>query len=120
MRNRPTWIMLAAIVHSSDALRAAIIGGGLGGLTCCNALRKVGIDAQVFERAEKLSPQAGTGLTLWPNGLSAIEAIDAGAISEIIGAGSATLDIEVMQHGLEPWCTCALADSRPPFASRLR
>ena len=59
---------------SAAPLRAAVIGGGLGGLTCCNALRKVGIDAQVFERAQKLSPQAGTGLTLWPNGLSALAA----------------------------------------------
>ena len=48
-------------------LRAGVIGGGLGGLACCNALRKVGIEAEVFERAPKLSPQAGTGLALWPN-----------------------------------------------------
>lgn len=76
-------------------MKAAIIGGGLGGLTCCNALRKIGVDAHVFERAEKLSPQAGTGLTLWPNGLSAIEAIDSAAIPEILRSGSATVDIEV-------------------------
>lgn len=76
-------------------MKAAIIGGGLGGLTCCNALRKIGVEAHVFERAEKLSPQAGTGLTLWPNGLSAIEAIDSAAIPEILRSGSATVDIEV-------------------------
>ena len=70
------------LVHlpSAAPLRAAVIGGGLGGLTCCNALRKIGVDAHVFERAEKLSPQAGTGLTLWPNGLSAIEAIDSAVL----------------------------------------
>ena len=95
-----TPLLVLLLLHSSDAfaakpIRAAVIGGGLGGLTCCNALRRVGIDAQVYERAEKLSPQAGTGLTLWPNGLSAIEAIDAGALPSIIQAGSATVDIEV-------------------------
>ena len=95
-----TTSVLLLVVQSSYALsakpmKAAIIGGGLGGLTCCNALRKIGVDAHVFERAEKLSPQAGTGLTLWPNGLSAIEAIDSAAIPEILRSGSATVDIEV-------------------------
>jgi 2-polyprenyl-6-methoxyphenol hydroxylase-like FAD-dependent oxidoreductase len=95
-----TTSILLLVVQSSYALsakpmKAAIIGGGLGGLTCCNALRKIGVDAHVFERAEKLSPQAGTGLTLWPNGLSAIEAIDPAAIPEILRSGSATVDIEV-------------------------
>ena len=95
-----TTTVLLLVVQSSYALsakpmKAAIIGGGLGGLTCCNALRKSGVDAHVFERAEKLSPQAGTGLTLWPNGLSAIEAIDSAAIPEILRSGSATVDIEV-------------------------
>lgn len=95
-----TTSILLLVVQSSYALsakpmKAAIIGGGLGGLTCCNALRKIGVDAHVFERAEKLSPQAGTGLTLWPNGLSAIEAIDSAAIPEILRSGSATVDIEV-------------------------
>lgn len=77
------------------SLKAAIIGGGLGGLTCCNALRKIGIDAQVYERAQKLSPQAGTGLTLWPNGLSALQAIDDGLIPRIKEVGGATTTIEV-------------------------
>lgn len=92
------WLLIVVALRSSLAaapMRAAIIGGGLGGLTCCNALRKIGIDAHVYERAEKLSPQAGTGLTLWPNGLSAIEAIDAGALPSILQAGSATKEIEV-------------------------
>lgn len=77
------------------SLKAAIIGGGLGGLTCCNALRKIGIDAQVYERAQTLSPQAGTGLTLWPNGLSALQAIDDGLIPRIKEVGGATTTIEV-------------------------
>ena len=77
------------------SLKAAIIGGGLGGLTCCNALRKIGIDAQVYERAQTLSPQAGTGLTLWPNGLSALQAIDDGLIPRIKQVGGATTTIEV-------------------------
>ena len=71
----PSLLLLLLLATPAAALRAGVIGGGLGGLACCNALRKVGIEAEVFERAPKLSPQAGTGLTLWPNGLSALEAI---------------------------------------------
>mmetsp|Transcript_32090 Transcript_32090/g.74795 ORF Transcript_32090/g.74795 Transcript_32090/m.74795 type:complete len:425 (-) Transcript_32090:437-1711(-) len=87
--------VLCTLLAPVFSLRAAIIGGGLGGLACCNALQKVGIDAQVFERAQKLSPQAGTGLTLWPNGLSALEAIDDVMVPLIIKEGFSTQEIEV-------------------------
>jgi len=88
-------LVTLSLLQPTGSLRAAVIGGGLGGLACCNALRKVGIDAEVFERAAKLSPQAGTGLTLWPNGLSALEAIDTALIPLIKQVGGATTDIEV-------------------------
>jgi len=95
MWSRVTLLLLQPAAITALSLRAAVIGGGLGGLTCCNALRKIGIDAQIYERAKQLSPQAGTGLTLWPNGLSALEAIDDGIIPKIMQAGFATQDIEV-------------------------
>ena len=88
-------IVMGAVLLPAHALKAAIIGGGLGGLTAANALNKVGITAHVYERAAKLSPQAGTGLTLWPNGLSALEAIDPSLIPLITAEGSATTSIEV-------------------------
>jgi 2-polyprenyl-6-methoxyphenol hydroxylase-like FAD-dependent oxidoreductase len=88
-------LIALSLLLPAGALKAAVIGGGLGGLTCCNALRKVGIDAEVYERAAKLSPQAGTGLTLWPNGLSALEAIDDALVPLIKDVGGATTDIEV-------------------------
>ena len=90
-----SFALLLLLPSCATSLRAAVIGGGLGGLTCCNALRKVGIDAQVFERAKVLSPQAGTGLTLWPNGLSALQAIDEGLLAPILEEGSKTLELEV-------------------------
>ncbi|EOD32399.1 hypothetical protein EMIHUDRAFT_468023 [Emiliania huxleyi CCMP1516] len=91
----PSLLLLLLLATPAAALRAGVIGGGLGGLACCNALRKVGIEAEVFERAPKLSPQAGTGLTLWPNGLSALEAIDPGLSAHVLRAGSTTQHIEV-------------------------
>ena len=46
-----TAALLLSVASQAAALKAGIIGGGLGGLTAANALRKVGIDAQVYERA---------------------------------------------------------------------
>ena len=76
-------------------ISAAIVGGGLGGLAAAIALRKVGVDAHVYERATELKATAGTGLTLWPNGLSALAAIDPELIDLVLESGAATQSIEV-------------------------
>jgi len=80
---------------TTKPLKAAIIGGGLGGLTAAIALRKVGIDAHVYERRSEIKGTVGTGLTMWPNGLSALEAIDPGLAPLIVKAGASTKLIEV-------------------------
>jgi 2-polyprenyl-6-methoxyphenol hydroxylase-like FAD-dependent oxidoreductase len=51
--------------------KAIIIGAGIGGLTAAVALRRVGIDVEVYERASVLHP-AGTGLSIMSNALSAL------------------------------------------------
>ena len=58
-------------------LRVIIAGAGIGGLATCLALRRVGVDAHVYERAVCLKTDAGTGIALWPNGLKALRAIGA-------------------------------------------
>ncbi len=55
--------------------RAAIIGGGIGGLATAIALRKVGFEAHVYERACELK-EVGSALSLWPNALRSLAAID--------------------------------------------
>jgi 2-polyprenyl-6-methoxyphenol hydroxylase-like FAD-dependent oxidoreductase len=53
-------------------VKAAIVGGGIGGLAAATALRRVGIETVVFERAERLEA-VGAGLTLSPNSVRALE-----------------------------------------------
>ncbi|SNS83410.1 2-polyprenyl-6-methoxyphenol hydroxylase [Streptosporangium subroseum] len=51
---------------------AVIVGGGIGGLAAAVALRRIGWDVTVLERAREFT-EVGAGLSLWPNGLRALE-----------------------------------------------
>ena len=62
----------------AKSVRAMIIGGGIGGLTAAIALRRVGIDAQVYERAPELR-EVGAGIGLMGNALSALDLLGLGA-----------------------------------------
>ena len=54
-----------------DRTTALIIGGGIGGLATAVALRQVGIEATVCERASALQ-EVGAGIALWPNATAAL------------------------------------------------
>lgn len=64
--------------------RAIIIGGGIGGLTTAIALRCIGMDVAVFERAVELR-EVGSGLPLWTNALQAFHALGLTSIIESLG-----------------------------------
>jgi len=57
---------------SSRPLRAAIVGGGIGGLSAANALLRRGLDVTVYEQASKLG-EVGAGLAVFPNALRVLE-----------------------------------------------
>lgn len=58
--------------------RAIVAGAGIGGLASAAALRRRGWDVEILERADAVG-EAGSGLTLWPNGLRALDAVGMGA-----------------------------------------
>src|SRR4051795_3115200 len=58
-------------------MRVIIIGSGIAGLSAAIAIRKVGIDVTVYERAPQLG-EVGAGISLWANALRALDYIDAG------------------------------------------
>ncbi|WP_036500459.1 FAD-dependent monooxygenase [Nocardia aobensis] len=60
------------------ALRVIVVGGGIGGMAAAIALHRRGHDVEVWERAAAVG-EVGSGLTLWPNGLRALDAIGVGA-----------------------------------------
>lgn len=57
---------------------AIVAGGGIGGLAAAVALTARGWRVQVLERAAEFG-EVGAGLSLWPNGVRALEALGAGA-----------------------------------------
>ena len=64
---------------------AAIVGGGIGGLATAKYLTRHGWHVDVFERAEGL-PDTGTALGMWPEALTALDAIGAGDAVRSIGS----------------------------------
>lgn len=58
-------------------MKVTIIGGGIAGLTTALALKKVGIDCEVFERAAALN-EIGAGIWMQPNALKVLDWLDLG------------------------------------------
>jgi 2-polyprenyl-6-methoxyphenol hydroxylase-like FAD-dependent oxidoreductase len=65
-------------------MRALIVGGGIGGVTAAMAMRKAGIDATVFERADDLRRvQVGSGIDVWPNGTNVLRTINPDVVERL-------------------------------------
>jgi salicylate hydroxylase len=58
----------------SRPLRVVIIGAGIGGLAAAGALRKLGHEVMVYERASELG-EVGAGLQIGPNGVKVLRAL---------------------------------------------
>ena len=58
-------------------MKALVVGGGIAGPAAALALAKAGIEPLVLERQPIVDPEAGSWFTVAPNGLDALEAIDA-------------------------------------------
>ena len=59
----------------SEARRAVVVGGGIGGLAAGIALGRAGWDVTVLER-DDTPGEIGAGISLWPNALAALDALD--------------------------------------------
>jgi len=70
-------------------LRVIVAGGGIGGLTLANALKKHGINYEVFEKTPEYR-EFGGPIQLQSNALAALEAINYVMAEEIMAAGTKT------------------------------
>jgi len=76
------------------ALRAVVVGGGLGGMAAALALARAGIDVQVYEQAQQLS-EVGAGVSLAPNGLRMLERLGLGEGISRAGARHVSTDLRL-------------------------
>lgn len=53
----------------------AIVGAGIGGLSCALAFQRLGYDVRVFEQADVLA-EVGAGIGLWPGAIKALTEMD--------------------------------------------
>ncbi len=67
------------------ALRAVVVGGGIGGTAAAAALARAGIGVRVYEQAQRLA-EVGAGVSLAPNGLRMLERLGAGEGIRRLGA----------------------------------
>ena len=73
--------------YEKSNLSAVIVGGGIGGLAAAVALRRIGVDAHVYERASAMRGNAGTGIAIWPNGIKALRFLGDDVASEVASRG---------------------------------
>jgi salicylate hydroxylase len=71
--------------RSNRGLRAAVVGGGIGGISAACSLRQRGVDFTVFEQAKVLG-EIGAGVLLLPNGLRQLERMGLGEALAAVGA----------------------------------
>jgi 2-polyprenyl-6-methoxyphenol hydroxylase-like FAD-dependent oxidoreductase len=62
---------------AATAVKAIVVGGGIGGLATAIALRRAGHEVVVVERATALE-EAGAGLSMAPNALAALDRLGIG------------------------------------------
>ncbi len=76
------------------ALRAVVVGGGIGGVAAAVALARAGIDVQVHEQAQQLT-EVGAGVSLAPNGLRMLERLGVGEQVRRVGARYAASELRL-------------------------
>jgi salicylate hydroxylase len=76
------------------ALRAVVVGGGLGGMAAALALARAGIDVRVYEQARQLA-EVGAGVSLAPNGLRVLERLGVGEGIGRLGARHVSTELKL-------------------------
>src|SRR5438105_14051059 len=62
---------------STNPLRVAVVGGGIGGVAAANALLRRGIEVHLYEQAPALT-EVGAGVAIQPNGVRVLRQLGLG------------------------------------------
>ena len=83
------------------ALRAVIVGGGIGGIAAAVALVRAGVDVRVCEQGQRLA-EVGAGVSLAPNGLRMLERLGVGEGIGRLGARHVSTELK-LSDGRPAW-----------------
>jgi salicylate hydroxylase len=83
------------------ALRAVVVGGGIGGTAAAAALARAGIDVHVYEQAQQLA-EVGAGVSLAPNGLRMLDHLGVGEGIARLGARHVSTQLR-LSDGRPAW-----------------
>jgi len=79
--------------------KVIVIGGGIAGLCTAIALRQMGLNVTVYEKAAAIAP-VGAGITLWPNALRVLRHLN--LADAIIQAGAQIEEAQIRTAGGRP------------------
>jgi salicylate hydroxylase len=79
-------------------MQAIVIGAGIGGLTAALALRRVGVEARVYEQASELR-EVGAGIQLAPNGTQVLSRLGLGDSLARVGVRPEAIEHRRWQDG---------------------
>jgi 2-polyprenyl-6-methoxyphenol hydroxylase-like FAD-dependent oxidoreductase len=96
------------------ALRAVVVGGGIGGIAAAVALARAGTDVQVHEQAQQLA-EVGAGVSLAPNGLRMLERLGVGEAIRRVGARYASAQLRLPDGRAVPFLPEVAASSMDPL-----
>ena len=74
-------------------MRVLIVGAGIGGLAAAVALRKIGIETLVIERATSIR-EVGAGLSIWSNAVNALREL---GLADKVMASASVIERNVVQ-----------------------
>lgn len=100
-----------------NKLNIGIVGGGIGGVAAAVALRGVGIDATVYERAPVLR-EAGAGMMLWPNATRVLREL--GVLESVLESSGRSRRFLVRASGGRILMNIALGKFEAPALCTLR
>jgi 2-polyprenyl-6-methoxyphenol hydroxylase-like FAD-dependent oxidoreductase len=92
-------------------MKIAVIGGGIAGLCAAIALKRAGLDAEIFERGPAIR-EIGAGLSLWPNATYALREL--GLLEPCLRAGSRVDTIRLSEPEGREWASFAIRGTRTP------
>ncbi|MEM8753829.1 MAG: FAD-dependent monooxygenase [Pseudomonadota bacterium] len=79
-------------------MKAVVVGAGIGGLTAALALRRVGWEVELLERAEAVA-EVGAGIQLSPNGTRVLSALGLGPAIEAVAYEPDRLEMRLGPSG---------------------